>query len=233
MISTSELRQRQLDAMEKLEGLASRSSSAGTIVPMMEDYENDERLCLTCVAFIPSSVRDQLQALIIEPLSREFPEHHFYAPESLHLTIQNVRTIQSPPNFTEQDIQQVARAFAKVFQSVPAISFELNGFLKLPTSLSVRAFGDENFVNTVARLRHALIDCGIPDDKKYIDTSIVFGNVTVCRYRSHPSPEFTERLNNLREFNLNLPVTEVSLISTNAACNPHHTRIWSTFDLGT
>lgn len=233
MSSPSELRQRQFDAMKKLEGLASRSVSVGTIVPIMEDYENDARLCLTCVAFAPPSIREKLQALIIQPLSREFPEHHYYAPESLHLTIQNVRTIQSPPNFTEQDIERVARTFAGVFQSAPSLTFELSGFLKLPTSLSVRAFGDANFVDTVARLRRALIDCGIPDDKKYVDPDVVFGNITVCRYRSHPSPGFAKRLNNLQEFNLEMSITEVSLISTNAACNAHHTRILSTFKIGT
>lgn len=65
-------------------------------VEKVSDYTDDERICLTAIAFVGNELAHKLEPFIAK-LRAISPQHHYYNPDALHLTIQNVRVIASPP----------------------------------------------------------------------------------------------------------------------------------------
>lgn len=219
---------KQLAAMLVLEGRGQHSST----VPMMSDYANDERLCLTAAAFLPDPVQREIGSEIVGVLKKIEPHHYFYNPGSFHITIQNVRRISSPPAFNENDIATAIEVLEKEFTASPPLEFELAGVLRLPTSMAIRAFAQPILLNLVQRTRNALQQAGLPDDKEYVSNQVIFGNVTICRYTSEPSAAFLNHAETLlTPFTKFLTLNEVRLISTNAACHPAFTKTLATFKL--
>jgi len=225
-------KQKQLAAMAELERMANSDRSLKSVVEMRNDYVQDMRLCLTMVAFIPEAIASRIEAELIEPLRDLDSTQYFYPPRSLHLTIQNVRTISDPPTFNERDIYKIINTVSDVFDKTTTLSFELNGLLRLRTSLAVRAFAEANLLTLCRELRRRLAQAGYPDNKDYVSEDVVFGNITICRYTHEPNPEFVRAFDHLSNFSGELAVSEVSLISTNAICHPGSTKVWKRFQLG-
>jgi hypothetical protein len=220
-IGMNEYRKRQMDVMDVLEGMQGLS----TVVPFSDSFVSDTRLCLTCVAFLDKAFAGAIFESLIAGLQRLSPEHYFYKPSSLHITIQNVRTISDPPRFTENDILCVAREFGRTIQEFGPLELEIDGLLKLPTSLCLRAYCDQTMLELVQRLRENLFKIGLPDDKQYVCQDVVFGNITFCRYSCFPSPEFFELAKKLSgHISRKWVVQEAELITTNAICHPEMTK---------
>ncbi len=218
-------RQTQSALMDKLESRAALRSA----VPFSSNFESDNRLCLTCVAFVPSALASAIEKEIIEPLKVAAGGHFYYPAESLHLTMQNIRTISDPPKFSMDDVHAVSEIIKVLATQFHLFEFEIDGFLKLPTSLALRAYSEPRLKEFVRKFRAELVAAGIPDDKEYISNDVVFGNITICRYSEEPSTEFMQRLAK-SEFSIKskFAVEELALISTNAICQPSATKIFQT-----
>ncbi|MBI1919130.1 hypothetical protein HYS29_00905 [Candidatus Microgenomates bacterium] len=98
------LQQKRL--VKQLEGSFIKDTHNSTVVEMQKDYANDDQICLTSVVFIPNEISSKIISNVINKLKRIDPQHYFYPPESMHLTIKNIRTISKPPLFTQTDIHK-------------------------------------------------------------------------------------------------------------------------------
>ncbi|MBX9720971.1 MAG: 2'-5' RNA ligase family protein [Candidatus Obscuribacterales bacterium] len=218
-------RQMQSALMDKLESTA----ALRTAVPFCNDFESDNRFCLTCVAFAPSALASRIEKEIIAPLKVAAGKHFYYPAQSLHLTMQNIRTISDPPKFSMDDVLVVAEIIKVLATQFRPFEFEIDGFLKLPTSLALRAYSEPRLMEFVRKFRDELVAAGIPDDKEYISNDVVFGNITICRYSEEPSREFIQALAKSEfSFTSKFTVEELALISTNAVCQPSATKIFQT-----
>lgn len=227
-------RDKQLQAIHALEQAASSGAAASisTIVPMMDDYASDNRLCLTAVAFVPDDVADIIERDLIAPLRRIEPEHYYYPAASLHVTLQNLRTINEPRSYDDAHIALAREVFQRVVARHSAFELEVEGLLRMPTSLSVTAFSDESLGELALDLRAELAAAGIPDDKIYSSGDVVFANITVCRYANRPAGTFTGVLQNAAVHGFStMRVDQVDLIETNAVCHPDKTKLLASFKL--
>ena len=225
---------KQLQAIRNLEAAAATGNGQSTIVPMLSDagsYAADDRLCLAAVCFLG----DRLGSLIADSFASQLravePHHYFYPPQSLHVTIQNLRTISTPPTFDDAHIETARQVFERVVAAHRSFDLQLAGALKLPTSLSICGISDEALPELVLDLRNGLAEAGIPDDKKY-NGDVIFANVTFCRYTCAPSSAFLNVAQQAADsFSATLPVHAIDLIITNAACHPEKTRLLHRFEL--
>ena len=92
----------------------SSSASLPGIVPMEPDYNGEVRRCLTSVVFVPFTIAERIQSNIIERLREIAPTHYYYPPDTLHITIKNIRTGHAPPLFTNIDIEKCRSVFSEV-----------------------------------------------------------------------------------------------------------------------
>ena len=219
-------RQRTL-ARDLVAGAANAS-----VVPILGDFRNDPALCLTAVSFIEGEIASAIETRLIQRLRRIEPDHHYYRPDELHLTVKGVRVIHHPPNFDERDIQRVDGCFGAIIPDYAPIPFALEQVVRFPTSLAVVATSPQRFGDLVQALDRGLEDVGVPDDKRYASNEVFFGNVSFCRFTSQPSPEFLEAAAELDDPGLgDLIVDRVSLVVCNAVCAVESRRIRATYDL--
>lgn len=225
---------KQILAMRDLEAASVKGGACSTIVPMLSNvdaYASDRRLCLTAVCFLEETLAAGINSTILAKLQAVEPHHYFYFPQSLHVTIQNLRTISAPPAFDNEHIRVAEAVLGRVIGAHKAFDLQLQGMLKLPTSVSIAGLSDESLPKLVLELRQELLYAGIADDKKY-SGDVVFSNVTVCRYTQTPSDSFIEIVRQHADcFFGMLRVQAVDLIATNAACHPSKTRVLQRFPL--
>ncbi|MEZ4490150.1 MAG: hypothetical protein R3C24_18125 [Cyanobacteriota/Melainabacteria group bacterium] len=225
---------KQKEILERLEALSWAGESPASSVPLSSDFETDARLCLTFLSFLPSAIKETVTTLI-EELKALDKNQYYYRPESLHITIQNVRRIADPPTFTAADITAADRAFQESIaeEKLKPIRFHLSGLLLLPTSLAVTVFTDKTYGDFVKALRQNLTKHKIPDNKSYISDDIVFGNITIARFGSPPSTKLKERVTELKEsFSGGEYLAEdICLVTTSAVCHPEFTTIRQSYKL--
>lgn len=215
-----------MDVLEK------ETKPLSTVVEMMNDYKNDSQICLTTVVFLSNLLVEKIQKEIISKLSSVDSNHYYYPNKSLHLTIKNIRTINFPPLFTENDILKAERAFSKVIPKFNKFYFNLEGLLKLPTSLAIRAYCGKDVKKIVDDLDSTLNKIGLPDNKKYMSKEVFWGNVTFCRFTGQPSKDFLKIVENLKNIKIGkLEVEKIFLITTNSVCYPSKTRVIKTYKL--
>lgn len=215
-----------------MDNLEKQKTPSSTIVDMLNNYAVDNQLCLTTVAFVPKSIADIIQTKIIKPLKNIEPSHYYYPENSLHLTIKNIRTVHSPPLFTQKNITKVEKSFSKIIPGYKKFSFQLKGLLKLPTSLALRAYCDETVKKLIKNLDETLNIIGVPDNKKYMSNDVYWGNITLCRYTKNPSKNFLSIADELKnEFIGELIIQKIYLITTNSVCHPSKTKIINTYSL--
>lgn len=218
-----------MEAMNQLESALDWPA----FVPFTDDYVGDLRLCLSCVAFLPPDLSEEISRSIISKLEQEAEPHYFYIADSLHVTVQSVRSISNPPNFNTANIAVVSEAFRERFEKSQPIELEINGLLHLPTSLALRVYSSEALLELTKGLRADLERVGVPDDKKYVNPEVVFGNVTICRYRFAPSKKFIAGADEIAgSYSAKFVVQEACLLTTNSVCHPSMTKIHKRFRLG-
>lgn len=229
MISYQHKQEQLFNEIEKSFKLGQTPS---TLVEPVKDFVNDTRACLTSVVFIPQNLQQVIISKVINPLRDYDSEQYFYVPNSFHLTIQNVRTVNDPPLFGQKDIKRSRLVFRRIVPKYAPFSFELRGLFELPTNLSIRAYSAEVLKDLILELRDGLEKAGIPDNKTYASDDIFFGNINVCRFIKEPNRKFKNKVKELKEvFIGNLNVETISLITTNSVCHPAKTRIIDTFNL--
>ncbi len=209
-----------------------QSGSVASIVPIRADYAADPAQALTSVVFVPPDLAGPIEQAIIAPLRAIEPEHHYYRPAAMHLTIKNVRRISHPPRFTPATVEAVHRLYRRIIPQQPAFSFSLEEVTPLATSVALIGYCDERLQTLVQALDAGLTGIGLPDDKQYVSKNVFFGNVTVCRYVHPPSARFFDAVTRLAyAFSGQLRVKDISLIACNAACMPESRTVWHTYTL--
>lgn len=222
-------RVRQIAAVKELQERFDHGNRLLSTVEQVSDYTDDARICLTAIAFVGNELAHKLEPVIAK-LRAISPQHHYYGPDELHLTIQNVRVISCPPNFDDATIERAKVAFRKIVPEFAKQHFELSGLLVMPSSAAVVAYGENDFFELCSQLRESLIAEGIPDDKEYIRDDVVFGNVTFCRYTEAPSLKFLDELKRLSCTNFgSLVVNWVHLVAANSVLAPGYTKHFEKF----
>ena len=221
-----EYQKKQLEITKRIEESFRNGHNLSTIVEPASNYVNDNRICLTSVVFIPQDLEKRIIDNITNILQEINPIQYFYIPKSFHVTIQNIRTIENPPLFNNEDIEKVRKVFGGIIHKYSAFTFELKRLFELPTSLAISAFSNEIFGNLVLELREGLEKAGVPDNKTYIDGDAVIANATISRFTNTPNPAFKQKVKELKELEIgSFQVKKISLITTNAVCHPAKTRI--------
>ena len=223
---------RQLQMIVSIEESFKHGNSPSSIVEMVSDYTNDMRICLTGVTFLPQSLSEKIVDQVVNPLKEADSRHYFYDSGMLHITINNVRIISDPPNFTEQDIEKVRQVFAEVIPKYQKFNFELKRLFVLPTSIAISAFSPEILKDIALELRHNLTTQGVTDDKIYASNDVVIASTTICRFTTTPSESFFEKVKEIRGIQIGSHLVEkISLITTNAGCVPASTKVIGEFNL--
>ncbi len=219
------LRQKQEAAFNALEN----DNAPVSIVSIPGSYEHDSRICLTMVFFLPIALSKRVTKEIVGPLKTADPKQYFYPFDSLHLTIQNVKVVADPPNFSSKEIELV-RNLSLYFKKHNPLFFELNGLLKMKNSAFIKAYPDAETQEFILSLRKKLEEIGVPDDKSYSESSIVTGGITFCRFYTASNNAFMKYFNRIKNIDLGkLRVDKVSLISTNAVAYINKTKVLAEF----
>lgn len=216
----------QKKLVNELEKSFAQGKNKSTVVKMQDDYINDEQITLTSVVFIPSNISKKIIQNVVKPLREIEPEHYYYPPESMHLTIKNVRTINKPPLFNKSDIIKANELFNKIITQFPCFEFNVEDVLLFPTSISVMAYSNNTLQELVQALDKGLREIGVPDNKRYISDSVFWGNITICRFIKNPGNQFVETIKNMRNIKIGrFKVEKVSLISSNVVISPKSKKI--------
>lgn len=223
---------RQLELIKKIEESFKKGKAPSTIVEPVSNYVNDNRICFTSVAFVPSNLVQKMIEQVINLLRKVDPMQYFYIPGSFHITINNIRTIANPPLFNNEDIEKARGVFKRIIPKYKPFTFELKRLFELPTSLAISAFSNEILGNLALELRAELKQAGIPDNKTYAAEDVIIGNATISRFTDTPNPAFKEKIKELKEIEIgSFEVKKVFLITTNSVCHPTKTKIIEEYSL--
>lgn len=203
-----------------------------SVVPIQADYKANPAICLTSVVFIPDETARDIFQTIVEPLQAIEPEHHYYLPDAMHLTIKNIRIIHNPPRFTQRDIDKVHQLFSRIIPDHPSFFFSLEEVIPFTTSIALIGYSDERLQGLVQALDTGLKEIGLPDDKEYVSDTVFFGNVTVCRYVRQPSRRSLESVEQMTQrYKGELEVKKIDLITCNVVCTPDSRTILHSYTL--
>jgi hypothetical protein len=215
----TDYRRQQKQIIDQLRLGAGQPGAKATVVPIKQDYRHDPAIALTSVVFVPEALGRAIAEHIIDPLTAIEPDHYYYPPDSLHLTVKNVRSVHNPPHFTTADVKKVDRLFAQMIPRHSAFTVQLEELVPFSTSLSLVAYSGDRLHRLVQALDTGLRDIGLPDDKRYVSKEVIFGNVTLCRYVQPPSERFLQAVvERAYAFTAELRIEVVHLISCNAVC---------------
>jgi 2'-5' RNA ligase len=207
-------------------------SMVAEVVEVQDDYVKNKRICLTSVVFPPAEITAKITTEIIDKLRAINPEQYFLPPESIHLTIKNIRTISDPPSFTAEDIVKVNKLFSELIPQYPSFEFKVEDVVLFPTSVSVMAYSDDSLQKLVLALDQGLKEIGLPDDKKYFSDSVFWGNITLCRFTKTPSEKFIAEVKKMRDLKIGkFQLEKVNLITGNAACYAGLRKIHGEYEL--
>jgi len=101
---------KQIKIINKIEKQVNENSLGFSTVPPVKNYESDKRICLTSVHFPNEKLVTQL-INSVKPIKSIAPEHYYYHPSSIHLTVKNIRIISNPPSFNKTDVNKVTQIF--------------------------------------------------------------------------------------------------------------------------
>jgi hypothetical protein len=220
----AEYRLKQIKLFEELEAKAA-AGAFGAFIPMTSDFANDNRISLAAIKFLPKELSDLIEVELSDPLFALDERQFFFAHESLHMTVQNVRKISDQATFGEREIEAARLAFQNVAAEFSPFEFSLEGLLVMPASVAIRAIAEPRFAEFSRAIRDQLRVAGVADDKPYINNDIVFGNITFCRYTAPPTEKFTAGVEQLRGVSLGtLKIDSFELLSTNSVCDLNKTR---------
>lgn len=223
---------KQQKTISEMEKTFIRGGQKSTIVEMRQDYFNDNQIALTSIIRIDSKICNKITEEVIEPLRQIDPNHFYFSPESMHITIKNIRTINNPPSFTQEDVDKASTLFSKLIPKFDSFEFEIEDVILFPTSISVMAYSNKTLYDLVTALDKGLNEIGVPDNKQYFSNSVFWGNITICRFTEKPSNEFVEKVKSLRYSKFGKQrVDKINLVEMNAVLNPRYLKIVADYKL--
>lgn len=226
-------REKQIEIIRVIEEQVSRDSLQATSVVPVDDFENDNRICLTSVHFPAQTFIDTVLQTITKPLKALFPDAYCYSGDSLHFTVKNIRTIENPPSFTAADVEKAKHIFDTVIPHHAAFRIYPYKLLVFKNNLALICTTDPGLDNLILELDSTLRKGGIPDNKRYANSRYFFCNMTLMRFAVPPPLEFLRKVAELST-RLVLPdytIDSVTLLTGNAAMKKLHIRgTWTLTD---
>lgn len=222
---------KQIEVINTIENQVKNNSLSSSTVEPVEDFENDPRLCLTGIHLPDQKLVEIVHKTLIDPLRTIYPNYDYYAIDSLHMTVKNVRIINNPPTFIEDDIQKAKKVFEEVVPKHKSYRVYFYRLLLFPSNLALIGTTDPELDLIVLDLDQKLKDAGIPDDKKYSNLQYFFSNITLARFNSPVSKEFIKKVEELSQ-NINIEpytIVSVTLLVSNAVLKKR--RIIGTWNL--
>ncbi len=212
--------EKQVEVINQLEQQIKSNSLGFSTISPVEDYKNDSRICLTSVHIPHEELVFKIQKSLIEPLQEVEPTHFYYSPDSLHMTIKNIRVINDPPHFTKEDIEKAKEVFASVIPSHTKFQIYFYRLLLFPNNLALIGTTDAELENIFQDLDSNLREVDVPDDKKYMNSQYFFSNMTLARFNTVPSAKFLQKVKDLSESLSFKPYTvdSVTLLTCTAVC---------------
>jgi hypothetical protein len=210
--------QKQKDVIDSLEDQVKKNSMQFTTVSPVEDFEHDTRICLTSVHIPSVALMNQVQEQIIKPLLAVSSDLYAYSNDSLHMTIKNVRVINDPPHFAQQDILKAKKVFSDTVLKHNRFNVHFYRLLLFPNNLALVGTTDPELDALVLELDQKLKEEGVPDDKVYSNNKYFFSNMTLMRFSNPLTEEFKHKIEELSHKLHFEPyvVDSVSLITANA-----------------
>lgn len=214
----SDHQQKQIEVIDQIEKQISGNNLQFTTVAPVEDFKNDRRICLTSVHLPSQFLKTKVEQEIIKPLLAIAPSSYGYDTSSLHMTIKNIRVINDPPHFNEEDVIKAKKVFSNIIPKHHKFKVYFYRLLLFPNNLALIGTTDPELDNIVADLDRNLQQNNIRDDKKYVNTKYFFSNMTLMRFSGQVSGEFKSKVKELsKKINLDPYVVDtVSLITANA-----------------
>lgn len=215
--------QHQLEVINAIEKQINNSLLQFSTVSPVEDYERDPRICLTGVHIPSHMLKDKVRDSLIKPLKALAPEYYYYSFDSLHMTIKNVRVIDNPPHFTDDDIAKAEKVFSKVIPNHKKFKVYFYRLLLFPNNLALIGTTDQELDEIVLDLDQKLNDADLPDDKKYTNKRYFFSNMTLARFPI-VSDKFKQKVQELSSSLSFDPYTvdSVTLLTCNAVFKKRH-----------
>lgn len=219
MQQTTKHQEKQIEVINKIESQIKKGALDFSIVSSVDNFNQDPRICLTSVHFPKQKLIQQIKSQITSPLHKISPFHYFYRDSSFHMTIKNIRIVNDPPNFSEQDIKKAKQVFSKVIPKHKVFKVYFYRLFLFPMSLALVGTTDPELDEIILELDRELFKAGVADDKKYINSRFFFSNITLMRFSQSLSGEFLNRVKKLQNTIFFKPYTvdSVSLIATNAS----------------
>lgn len=219
--NTTTHQQAQIEVINKIEQQANTNSMQFSTVTPVNDYTNDTRISLTGVHLPNDSLKKNVSTQILEPLRKVDPTHHYYQPDTLHLTIKNVRLISDPPAFDDEDISKVKNVFKDVIPHHHAFKAYFYRLLLFPANLTLIGTTEPELDLIHLDLDRRLNEVGISDDKQYVNSRYFFCNMTLVRFTSSITNEYMDKIEEISRSIICKPykIDSVTLLTCNATLN--------------
>lgn len=230
MINLTKHQEKQIEVVSKIEKqIESNSLTVSTVKPV-EDFINDKRLTLTSVHFPSEFLKNKILDLV-KPLKEISPEFYYFPTEALHTTIKNIRVINDPPNFSDEDVDKAKKIFSDVIPNHYKFKIYFYKLLLFPNNLALIGTTDEELDNIIFDLDKKLKKSNVADDKQYVNSKYFFCNITLARFSQPISEEFRKKVKEISEKMKFEPyvVDSVSLLKTNVVL--HEPKIIGTWKL--
>src|SRR3989344_2329571 len=185
----------QIELINQIEQQVSGSSFRLSTVSPVDDFEKDTRICLTSVHIPHEQLINKIEGFL-EPLKKVSPNYFYYPADSLHMSIKNVRVINDPPHFIEEDINKAKQVFGSVIPRHKKFNVYFYRLLLFPNNLALIGTTDPELDEIFIDLDRRLKEEGISDDKKYSNPKYFFSNMTLARF-SNPSDDFKSKVEEL------------------------------------
>ena len=211
-------------------GLLWRAQRAARLVRAVDPAEADEHVparFLTCVMRLPPEAAEELRALT-RGLERVQPAHHYYAPESMHLTI----AIPGGGGAQPEDLEAKRADLDRLARGMAPVRLAVRGIAPSPTTLfAALVTRDERLDDAIRVLRSAWRSPSRP-----LPMRLLLGrlrHVNVVRYREPPSPAFLAAAREMRSWAGRPFVADAfELVRTNTVLAPGRTSTLARVVLG-
>jgi hypothetical protein len=187
----------QIKVIDLVDSQIKKNDLKISTVSPVRDFYQDKRLCLTSVHLPRKDFLSEVTDKVIKPLKNISPEHFYYDKNLLHITIKNIRVINDPPNFNENDKETAGKVFAKIIPIHQNFFIYYYRLLLFPLNLALIGTTDSELDLIINDLDSELNKNGVPDDKIYINNKYFFSNITLARFNKPPTEEFKQEVQKL------------------------------------
>jgi hypothetical protein len=220
-------REQQKFFIAELNRHATDGSYPATFIHPSNDYRSDARVSLGLFLLPPLDFIADLQWSVQSQLLKTDPHQYATPSRAMHFTFKNIQTVADPPTFSPQQAESLVPQLQSIIARYPAFDLECEGLLVTPSSIGVVGFYPENIGKMVLEIDEMLTQFGLPDNKKYVSSSVTFTNITLIRYTKAANLDLLRKAAELQDFRRKLSVSSLQLVSADLSFTPEKTRIWA------